>query len=622
MPALTCLAGWRLVVAGDQPALAHAAAELRHHLAMAGSPVGCSGEIRLSARAARTDGFTVDVSDAAVSIAGDSPRGALNAVYWLLGQAGFAWVEPGPEGVALVPGRSLAPGRHRETPAFDRRTLILGQDALHDDWLAWLEWASRNRLNDIFFHDTPPSRLGRLSPRPTSADDRVADRGGWMFERWDADGSRIRDEAAVRALTLQFGGHHLPAIVPRDLFGAHADWFPLRGGERDPRYNLCVSSPGAADQLRLGAEAFVARFPGADVYHLWADDIRGGGWCECPDCAGLSPSDQALAATNVLADTVAHAVPGARVAHLAYHDTVSPPATVRPADNVLCLWAPRERCYAHAIDDDSCARNRETYWKPFLGLVDVFRRDPSRIQVFEYYSDAILFKSLAPTSLATLPADAAAYAPRAANVQDLMVGDRPWVGPPWHAWWFARCAWDPAADPSAELARFCAAAFPGSALEMVRYYRSLEDAYRIFLNLHDLQPIPHHDVLDFSDTPRESLALKAREAVEGADRLASAAASLATISGRTTVEWRRLDRERAQATAVAAASGHLAHRAAAWHASLAGDRRSAATHLARAERDLDALEAWDARWNTPAYSVITAGMRRAMRQHINEVRRL
>jgi hypothetical protein len=622
MPALACLAGWSLAVADDRPELAHAAAELRHHFAMAGAPAGCSGEISLSAGASPTDGFTIEVGDSAVSIAGDSPRGALNGVYWLLEALGFAWVEPGPDGIALVPGRQLAPGRHRETPAFDRRTLILGQDALHDDWPAWLEWASRNRLNDIFFHDTPPSRLGRSSSRPTSPDALAADRGGWMFERWDADGSRIRDEAAVRALTLQFGGHHLPTVVPRDLFAAHPDWFPLRAGERDPRYNLCVSSPAAVDQLRRGAETFVARFPGADVYHLWADDIRGGGWCECAGCAGLSPSDQALAATNVLAEAVSRVVPGARVAHLAYHDTVAPPATVRPAENLLCLWAPRERCYAHAVDDASCSLNRDTYWKPFLGLVDVFGRDPSRVQVFEYYSDAILFKSLAPTSLATLAADATAYSTRAANIQDLMVGDRPWVGPPWHAWWFARCAWDPAADASAELARFCAAAFPGNALEMVRYYRSLEDAYRIFLDLHQLQPIPRHDVLDFSDTPRESLALKAREAVEAADRLASAAAGLATISGRTTVEAGRLDRERAQATAAAAAAGHLAHRAAAWHAALAGDRRSVATHLARAEHDLDTLEAWDARWNAPAYSVITAGMRRGMHHHINEIRRL
>src|SRR5688500_9623227 len=150
----------------------------------------------LDADALESDAFTITVRPDAVRIHGDSPRGALNGAYSLLERLGFAWPDPfaSPSderfGAATVEERmrgELREGTYHQAPAFPRRTLILGQDALHDDWPAWMEWASRNRYNDIFFHDTPPSVWDRAGkPRPTTADEIDADRKGWMFERWDS----------------------------------------------------------------------------------------------------------------------------------------------------------------------------------------------------------------------------------------------------------------------------------------------------------------------------------------------------------------------------------------------------------------------------------------------------
>ncbi|MBE0611774.1 MAG: DUF4838 domain-containing protein, partial [Dehalococcoidia bacterium] len=340
------LAGFTIETAASDPVLEQAARELRVHLAhipAAATP----GVIRLSASIGPADAFTATVGPNEVQIAGANPRGALNGAFWLLEQAGFSWLAPGPEGTRFTPGRVVPAGVHDHAPAFARRTLILGCDALHDDWPAWLQFASRNRLNDIFFHDTPPSRLDRSGAlRPATYDELAADGRGWMFERWDTDGPAIGSAAADHGMTIQFGGHHLPSLLPRELFADHPDWFPFRNGERNPRYNLCTSSEGAVVALRTAAHAFFERFPGADVYHLWADDIRGGGWCECDRCAGLSPSDQALRATNVLASVLAEVAPGASIAHLAYHDTIEPPTAVQPAPNVVALYAPRPRSYA------------------------------------------------------------------------------------------------------------------------------------------------------------------------------------------------------------------------------------------------------------------------------------
>lgn len=616
---LETLATFVLDVRGDAGPVRHAANELRAHL-----PAATPGShtIRIEAGAASTDGFQATIGASGIVLHGDNPRGALNAAYWLLEQAGILWVEPGPDGVCRRPGTSVPEGTFRETPTFPRRTLILGQDALHDAWHAWLEWASRNRLNDVFFHDTPPSRLDRDGqPRPTAAAAIAADGGGWMFERWDADGPAIRAAAAEHGMTLQFGGHHLPALLPRALFAEHPDWFPERNGERDPRYNLCTSSPGARDHIRTAARAFFERFAGADIYHLWADDTRGGGWCECDACAALSPSDQALIATNLLAGELAAVAPGARVAHLAYHDTNDPPRVTTPAANVCALWAPRSRCYAHAIDDPRC-RNHAEFWAPYTGLLARFGNDNSRISVFEYYSDAILFKGLAPTALRVLPADARAYAAGAHNLQDLMVGNRPWEGPPWHAWWMARCAWNPAANPEAELRRFCDSAFPANAAAMTAYYAEQDRAYHLLLDLHDLQPIARHDILDFSDVPRRTLNAKAPEALEGALILAAVARKLDALTATDPAEAARLDRERTQAAAVAALSAHLGHRTSAWDAILDGLRPLAADYLAKATAALETYEAWDAAHVPPAYANISAGMLRSMRYHTARVGKL
>ncbi len=617
------VAGWEVEGSGWSPIAAHAAKELRQHLARLPA-IGSAGRIVLSHGDADTDGFSVGHSGDLLTLRGDGPRGMLNAVYWLLEQAGFVWVQPGAGGARLGPSAPLNEGQFGAAPAFARRTLILGQDALHDDWREWMEWASRNRLNDIFFHDTPPSVWDRGGlARHERHEEIERNRQGWMFELWDREGAVIRAEAAKRGMTLQFGGHHLPALIPRALFEQHPDWFPLRGGKRDGRFNLCVSSAGAVEQMRRSAGEFFGRFPGADIYHLWADDIRGGGWCECDGCAGLTPSDQALRATNVVAEVLAGAVPGARIAHLAYHDTLQPPAAVAPNENVVCLFAPRERCYAHAIDDESCAKNRDEYWRPYNGLLRTFGNDRNRVSVFEYHSDAILFKGMAPMHLEVLPRDAAAYAATAHNLQDLMVGPRPWIGAPWHAWWMAKCGWEPAVKLEGELTRFWNAVDPAHGEALAAYAVRAESAYRLFLDLHDLHVARGRDVLDFSDTPRETMFAKAVEAGAAARELIAAAESLPEPAE----DAEAFNREALQGFFVALVAEHLSERLAGWAAAL--NRTPAAVeHIARARAALARIEEFEELFydgtvgGAPAYANLGPRMWRGMELLTDQAERL
>jgi hypothetical protein len=597
------------------PVIAHAANELRLHLGGIVQTGNAGAEITLESRGGNGDGFTVTVATTGVSIVGEGSRGALNGAYWLLEAVGFLWVRPGETGAVFAPGKVLGEGSYSDSPSFPTRTLILGNDALHDEWPDWLEFASRNRLNSVFFHDTPPSVLDRGgASRPATAEGIAEDGKGWMFERWDRDGTAILKAAADRGMMVQFGGHHLPALVLRAHFEQHPDWFPERDGRRDGRYNLCTSSSGAMTELRARARDFFRRFRGASTYHLWADDILGGGWCSCRDCAELSPSDQALQATNVLAEELATIQPGSKVAHLAYHDTITAPAVFSPGTNVSALYAPRNRNYAYPINDPRCPRNREDHFGDLLQLAETFRgRD---LAAFEYYSDAILFKWMAPPNLGILPFDASAY--RQAGVTDfgnLAVTPRPWIGPTWHAWWFARCAWSTDADGQTSLRQFCEAAFGEDSGNALQAFRSLEEAYLKLLDLGELQRIPRHDVLDFSDSPRDGLARKAHELGEARDIFRGAIEAFGTGKD-------ALGRAFASELSVqSAAVEHLSARIRAWDAGLDGRAREAGSEIVEARNQLDVIGRWAAEHSPAAYANLSRGMLRAARWHTEQIAR-
>ena len=284
-------------------------------------------------------------------------------------------------------------------------------------------------------------------------------------------------------MTIELGGHGLAALLPRRLFRQMPEAFRFHAGKRRTDHNFCPSSPAALQVIRENAAAYFRAYPEADVYHLWPDDITGGGWCECASCRGYSASEQALLATNAVAEALETVHPGAQIAFLAYHDTEAVPARVQPRRNVCVLWAPRMRCYAHPVTDPSCRVNTPRYTGTFSAQVAHFRQAAaSPARVFEYYLDAVLFKSLLPPLSRALQADLAFYQQAGAHtVQALMTGDAPWPAAQLNAWLFARLAWDPAQDPAALVGEYCAAAFGACSDEMSAYYAALEQAFALAL---------------------------------------------------------------------------------------------------------------------------------------------
>ncbi|HZP40705.1 MAG TPA: DUF4838 domain-containing protein [Candidatus Binatia bacterium] len=332
--------------------------------------------------------WVVRPADGAVAIAGTSPRAALAAAYALLAAAGCEWAPA--EEDEHVPDASevrRAVGPLEGRPAFARR-------AYASDLATW--------------HYTMPERFAARLPDDVAFVDWMAktDATAFLFIRSANDTQwvvpELVPELARRGLAIEGGGHALVELLPRALFATHPEYFPMTpGGARSDLGNACPSCAAALAVVRARAEAARRDISGATDLHLWGLDLFGGGWCACPACAGLSPSDQALVVANAAADGLA----GGRLWHLAYHDTLPPPRRVRPGPRVWAEFAPRERCYAHAIDDAACPTNRacREALEGHLALFD------GRVDVFEYYGDAILFGGVAVPLVDVIARDLAYY---------------------------------------------------------------------------------------------------------------------------------------------------------------------------------------------------------------------
>lgn len=469
-------ANWRIALESEDPVARFAAQELRRTLQRMGGPalpigsaVGMS-RIRLH-HGASGDGF-VRLSDAqGLTLRGDGPRGLLYAVYDLLEALGCRWVSPGLAGEALPRfDHVLLPHEaNAERPALAGRCLTIGHDLFLAQAEAWIVWAARNRLNTIFVHTTP-QRLAL---------------GACRLSLWRRQRAKLLPLLRERGMTLELGGHGLSALLPRHLFSSDPELFRFDGQRRSSDYNFCPSNPQTLAVLKGNAAAFFTTYPEAAVYHLWADDLHGGGWCHCEHCAGLSASEQALLAINAVAEALAECNPAAHLAYLAYHDTAHPPQSIVPNANVCLCYAPRSRSYAHGIGDAFSDVNRQ-YAAELAANLTAFRAAGrgQTARVFEYYLDGILFKSTIPPLGETLRADLRYYRDAGMHtVQALLTADRAYLVAPLNAYLFARLAWNSDQTVEALLRQYSAVRAPRSAESLHKAYEVLEASWRLTLDI-------------------------------------------------------------------------------------------------------------------------------------------
>lgn len=556
----------------------------------AGRPI-----IRLWHEEGEEDGFDWQAGHDSIDLHGHNARGLLYAVYDFLEVLGCRWITPSDGSATHIPSAvrfELPGGKISETPALPGRCLIVGHYAFMQQVEEWIIWAARNRLNTVFLHVTTQSPALGLAPECQ-----------WLRHK----------EAAVRlarqrGMTIEYGGHGLTELLPRKFFKQMPNAFRFYNGRRTPNHNFCPTNEAGLAVIRHNAEKHFRSHPEVDVFHLWPDDIAEGGWCACERCQGYTPSEQALLAVNTVAEVLEAINPKAQISFLAYHDTEQVPAKVAPRYNVCMLWAPRKRCYAHATDAAACSVNTPHYSATFREQIRHFHAvgaAPGR--VFEYYLDAILFKSVLPPLLNVMRSDLRFYREAGAHtVQALMTGDYPWVSAQLNAWCFARLAWNPDQDLENLLAGFCQKVFGISDDHMPAYYRLLEQAFKLALELdpqqirlvddiHDIWDNPPTDMGDPAFAPPEVLKHKSQQNTAILDLVSQATGHLEAARSTSNPEnwqaeqvnfelirpWLRFDYHRLRLyEATYRVKGGLSKKSEAYH------------WLKQAQNDLDAVLAW------------------------------
>ena len=393
---------------------AAAARDLSRGLAMMlGSEVEASADVALPRTEIRIDlGRTVVSAHAApianegdsfdISREGDparsiviraaSERGLIHAAASLLEKLGAKF----PPGVApsyprIDPARLGALEPWRVTPAFTRRAFV-------SDIMTW-NYNLPDRLDLHLRHDR--EFIPWMARRGINA---------FSYIRHAHDTRLKIDEVAPllreHGISVEYGGHVLQQLLPRDRFDAHPEYFPAGDdGVRAARGNLCVSNPDAVALVKEGALAYVHDHPENALLHIWGADVWRGAWCRCGQCRELPPQIQYMDIVNAIAGALAADPNAPPIAYLAYHDTIEPHPGLKPLDNVWFEWAPRERCYSHAIDDPACEINPR-YFESLKRYLDIFN---GRGHVFEYYADAILFCGLGFATPAIVASDLRAY---------------------------------------------------------------------------------------------------------------------------------------------------------------------------------------------------------------------
>lgn len=384
-------------VLGDHPALELAGDELRRCLtAMAGEQAqvvradalsaaagiwigtadALEGVVRLPqvADPAWDDAFCVRSVGDRLIIGATNPRSALMGAYEYLRRLGAEWLWPGTDGEVL-PRLETVPLQGfdlvRRPPYRHRGVCIEGAPAL-EHVLDMVEWMPRVGYNAYFLQFQVAGYFWRL----------------WYEHRlnptWD-DARELTEEecaeldrqviAAVkrRGLILHQVGHGWTAAalgLPTDgwvtydgpIADADRELIALVGGKRELwggipiNTELCYSNPEARRRMVDTVLEWADRRREVDALHFWLSDAPNN-HCECAACSERSPADWYAMLVNELSPRLAALAPGMKIVLLAYHDLLWPPETViidRSHDNLISMFAPITRCYAHSLGEPEC----------------------------------------------------------------------------------------------------------------------------------------------------------------------------------------------------------------------------------------------------------------------------
>ncbi len=271
-------------------------------------------------------GYAINPQGQGIVLSGADERSVLDAVYHLLRDLGAGFPLGAPADFPRVdPARLAALKPVAVQAAFTRRCLVSDIMTWHYEDNArfamhlahdreFIPWMARSGINAFFYIRHAFDTRYRIE--------------------------EIEGLHRERGIEVEYGGHVIQQLLPREHFAAHPEYFPAAAdGARMQMGNLCVASPGAMTTVRNGAVDYLLRHPDTRLLHVWGADVKKGAWCLCERCREVAPQLQYLKIVNAIAAVAAGGFATAKtppaVAYLAYHDTLSNPCQMlEPLNNV------------------------------------------------------------------------------------------------------------------------------------------------------------------------------------------------------------------------------------------------------------------------------------------------
>ena len=198
------------------------------------------------------------------------------------------------------------------------------------------------------------------------------------------------DYAKSKGLTVEYEFHAAGYLLDRELFDTHPEYFRMNeSGERIADLNFCTSDRSALKIVARNAVKLTSLLYGCDdTYFFWLDDAVNGR-CFCPKCRSLSASDQQLMVLNEMITAIRKQRPGAKLAYLAYFDTLDTPKTISPADGIFLEYAPIDKWRRSKDEIEKYRENVRRELESRMPLLNFFGAKNSR--VLEYWIDNSLF---------------------------------------------------------------------------------------------------------------------------------------------------------------------------------------------------------------------------------------
>ena len=202
-----------------------------------------------------------------------------------------------------------------------------------------------------------------------------------------AEYRELIDYAQSLGLEIEYEIHAMGYLLERSLFESHPEYFRMNNkGERTKDCNLCVSNEEAMDIVAKNAVQLAKSLYGSTHnYYFWLDDGRDLR-CNCPKCKDLSASDQQLKVLNRMICEIKKHIPDARMAYLAYVDSIVPPCKVKAEDGIFLEYAPFEKYTAKGEDAKELIARERAMIAP---LISFFDKEPKK--VLEYWYDNSMF---------------------------------------------------------------------------------------------------------------------------------------------------------------------------------------------------------------------------------------